>query len=135
MADLLHVSAAVLRHYATPKLSDPVAEADRYTSMCDARIGVALAAGHSADDVDPTTGYSYSRRSYDAVRQSWVMYIKHHGLSTFTRPWLVEARAKWAANRPQFIEDDDWEAEGVELHLKHWAGRGRCGPSCEVCPE
>lgn len=132
----VHASAATLRHYAIPKLSDPVAEADRYTSMCDARIGVALAAGHSADDVDPATGYSYSRRSYDAVRSSWVMYIKHHGFTEdYTGRPMNEVCTTWAMRRPEFIKGDDWETEGVELHLKHWAGRGRCGISCEVCPD
>lgn len=102
--------------------------------MCDARIGVALAAGHPADDVDPATGYSYSRRSYSTVRQSWVMHIKHHGFTEdYTGRPMKEVRAKWAAKRPEFIKGDDWKSEGVELHRKHWAGRGRCGASCEIC--
>lgn len=126
--------AALLRHYAHQQTYGLAGETDRYTSMCDARTALALSLGTSADDIDPSSGYSMSRRSYDSVRHSWVSSIKYHGFSAiYEQDSLVKAFAYWTERRPQFTDGDDWLAAGLAAHREYWQGIGRaCNrPSCD----
>lgn len=117
--------AAVLRHYAHQLTAGPVGEADRYTSMCDARTALALTLGTSIEDIDSASGYSMSRRCYDSVRHSWVSSIKYHGFSAvYEQDSLDKARAFWLERRPEFIDGDDWLAAGMTEHREYWQGIG-----------
>lgn len=90
--------------------------------MADSRIALCLARGVDPDDIDPASGYDYSRRAYDRVRQSWIWNIKMHGLSdTYDRPHLDKALANWTTHRPEFTAGDDWLAEGAAAHIAYWA--------------
>jgi hypothetical protein len=107
--------ATLIRHYAGS--SDP----DQRTSMADARIAFCLARGVDMDDIDPASGYDYSRRAYDSCRQSWVSNIKYHGFSrVFEGPGLTRALANWTTHRPDFIAGDDWLADAEKAHLAYW---------------
>ncbi|MFF7021433.1 hypothetical protein ACFY97_10500 [Streptomyces klenkii] len=107
----------LLMHYARSPLDCPVCEADRLTSMADARAGICIAAGVAIDDIDPASGYDHSRRGYNLVRASWVDLIRQHGASEFHEiPDIEEVRASWAEKRPEFIEGDDWLAEAFAAH-------------------
>lgn len=75
--------------------NDPVAVADRATSLCDARIALALARGVPARYIDPASGGDFSPRAYRMVRQSWVRHLR-----------------MWPGNRAA-VE------RGVDLWLKH----------------
>jgi len=126
--------AAVLRHYAHQQTAGPVGEADRYTSMCDSRTALALSLGTSIDDIDPSSGYSMSRRSCESVRHSWISSIKYHGFSAIhEQEALNKAVAYWAERRPHYLDGDDWLAAGMAAHREYWQGVGRaCNrPSCD----
>lgn len=113
-------AAALIRHYAGS--SDP----DNRTSMADARIALCLARGVDMDDIDPASGYDYSRSAYDRCRQSWVSNIKYHGYSVaYEGAALTRAIANWTARRPDFIAGDDWLAVATDAHRTYWAGLGR----------
>lgn len=121
--------ASLIRHYADS--TDP----DQRTSMADARIAFCLARGVAMDDVNPASGYNYSRRAYDRCRQSWVSNIKDHGLSDFYEGGaLRRAIATWTAHRPDFVAGDDWLAAATEAHLAYWSAIGRCCPraTCDL---
>ncbi|MEE4546436.1 hypothetical protein V2S66_31290 [Streptomyces sp. V4-01] len=108
--------ASLIRHYAYD--SDP----DQRTSMADSRIALCLARGVAMDDIDPASGYDYSRAAYDRCRHSWVWNIKEHGYSeSYDSPALNRAIDSWAAHRPDFLEGDDWLAAGLAAHRAHWA--------------
>jgi hypothetical protein len=103
------VQAAITREERA-KLS-PEQVIDRETSMVDARIALCVAEGIAIDDIDPASGYSLSRKSYESVRQSWRYTIREHGWSECYRRDLEEVLAYWAARRPEFTEGDDWLAD------------------------
>jgi hypothetical protein len=99
---------------------------DCATTMADARIALCLEAGVSMDDIDPASGYDYSRRSYDRVRASWVDHVRQHGASEFHEIRDIEwARSLWAEKRPQFVENDDWLKDGLNAHREFIAALGR----------
>ncbi|SHL74186.1 hypothetical protein [Streptomyces yunnanensis] len=117
---------AVLRHYASQPCSDPACEVDRLTSMADARIAIGAAQGVDLDDIDPASGYDYSRRAYDNVRRSWIVNIKYHGWSPFyEQQHLDKALASWTEHRPEFTAGDDWLAAGIATHRAYWSEIGR----------
>lgn len=87
------------------------------------------------DDIDPASGYDYSRRSYDRVRASWVDLVRQHGASPFYEVRDIESvRERWAEKRPEFLEGDDWLSAGLDEHRNFIAGLGRpCRkPDCLV---
>ena len=121
--------ASLIRHYAYS--TDP----DQRTSMSDARIFLCLAKGVDMGDIDPASGYDYSRRAYDRCRHSWVSTIACHGFSrVFEGPGLTRALANWTAHRPDFIAGDDWLADAEKAHLAFWEQAGRpCNrASCDL---
>lgn len=121
--------ATLIRHYADS--DDP----DQRTSMSDARIFLCVARGVAMDDIDPASGYNYSRRAYDRCRQSWVSNIKYHGLSNlYEGVAFKRAIANWTAHRPGFIAGDDWLADAEKAHLTYWEEFGRpCNrTSCDL---
>lgn len=126
-----HMAAALIRHYAYD--SDP----DQRTSMADSRIALCIAGGVDMDDIDPASGYDYSRAAYDRSRDSWVWNIKQHGFSDiYDGPALKRHIADWATHRPDFIAGDDWLAAGRAEHRAHWATLDvTCGHhgSCDIC--
>ena len=116
----VHTAAALIRHYALS--GDP----DQRTSMTDSRIALCIAAGVDMDDIDPASGYNYSRAAYDRCRQSWVVNIRDHGFTdSYDGPALTRAIANWTAHRPDFIAGDDWLAAATQAHHAHWASIGR----------
>lgn len=116
----------LLMHYARSPLSCPECEADRLTSMADARIAICIASGVAIEDIDPATGYDHSRRGYERVRASWIDLIRQHGASDFHELRdIEEVRALWAEKRPRFVEDDDWVTEAFEAHREFIASLGR----------
>lgn len=78
------------------------------TSLADARVALCVAQGNSLDDIDPASGYSLSRESYERVRQSWRNQAKQPGWNECLRPDLEKAIAFWTERRPKFTEGDDW---------------------------
>lgn len=119
--------ATLIRHYADSNYPD------QRTSMADARIALCVARGVAMDDIDPASGYNYSRGAYDRCRQSWVVNIRDHGFSDFYEgAALTRAVANWTAHRPDFIAGDDWLKAAAEAHLAYWEALGR---SCtrETC--
>lgn len=93
--------------YARQPLARPSCEADRLTSMADARAAVALAAGVTVEDIDPASGYDHSGAACDGVRSSWIGLIRQHGASEFHEIRDIErARGFWLEKRPQFVEDE-----------------------------
>lgn len=90
--------------------------ADRMTSLADARIALCAAQGNSLDDIDPASGYSLSRESYEHVRQSWRNQAKQPGWNECYRPDLEKAIAFWSERRPEFTEGDDWLAGLVDRY-------------------
>lgn len=96
----------LMLHY-TSGHADPVAVADRRTSMADARIALCLAYGVALEDIDPASGYDYSAASYGHVRASWQGLARMHGLSRFfDGPVLDRVIARWRARRPDLVVDD-----------------------------
>lgn len=121
--------ASLIRHYADSS------DLDVRTSMADARMALCVARGVDLDDIDPTTGYNYSRTTYDRVRQSWVSNIKYHGFSdSYDGDSLRRAVADWTASRPDFIADDDWLAAAADAHRAYWTELGRPCPrsTCDL---
>lgn len=107
---------------------------DYRTSMADARIALCVAMGNTFDDIDPTSGYSTSRTSYDNARTSWIRSIKSHGFNAmYEEAPLAKARAFWAERRPQYLVGDDWLAAGLAAHSARWQALGRpCNrPTCD----
>jgi hypothetical protein len=96
----------VMSRYAG-RNSDPVMEADRRTSMNDARTALCLALGIAEKDIDPARGYDYSAEAYERVRASWQHHARHHGLSRFyDGPAYQQAIDDWRARRPDLVADD-----------------------------
>ncbi|MFG2847419.1 hypothetical protein ACGF12_30265 [Kitasatospora sp. NPDC048296] len=115
----------LLMSIARPDSHCPVCEADRHTSMADARTAICLAAGVAIDDIDPASGYDLSHRAYRRARASWIDLIRQHGADEFySLPNLAEARAYWAEKRPEFIVGDDWATEAFEAHRQFIAALG-----------
>ncbi|MGV9891759.1 hypothetical protein [Streptomyces sp. NPDC003395] len=113
----------------------PEQVADREQSMVDARIALCIAQGVALDDIDPSSGYSMSRSSYEAVRHSWISSMRYHGFNDeYERESFDEALAFWAERRPQYLDGDDWLAAGLAAHREYWQGIGHgCGaPYCDV---
>ncbi|WP_433513714.1 hypothetical protein ACQP2T_60890 [Nonomuraea sp. CA-143628] len=95
---------------------DPVREADRRTSMNDARTALCLAMGVAEKDIDPASGRDYSAEAYERVRASWQDYARHHGLSRFyDGPAYQQAIDGWRARRPDLV------ADGWVGPLESWA--------------
>ncbi|GAB2717987.1 hypothetical protein [Streptomyces bullii] len=107
------LKAAAVHREERAKLT-PEQVADRKTSMADARIALCVAQGNSLDDIDPASGYSLSRESYERVRQSWRNQAKQPGWNECLRPDLEKAVAFWSTRRPDFTEGDDWLAGLVD---------------------
>lgn len=109
-------AAAMIRFYACS--SDP----DRRTSMADARIALHIARGIDLDDIDPSSGSDYSRRTYDASRASWIWMVKVHGFSDFYGGGaaLAAELSAWTECRPGFTAGDDWLADAEKAHRAHW---------------
>ncbi|MCP3755785.1 hypothetical protein [Streptomyces sp. TBY4] len=125
----------LLMHYARSPLDCPVCEADRLTSMADARAGICIASGVAIEDIDPASGYDHSRRGYDRVRASWIDLIRQHGASEFYEiPDVAKVRARWAEKRPDFVEGDDWLTEAFEAHRQFITALGRLcrRTSCDI---
>ena len=115
----------LLSRYARP-IDDPVADADRYTSLADACTAWCISKGVALDDIDSASGHNYSRDAYLSFRAFWVNQIKYHGLSgPYLRPRLDAVFANWVARRPGFTAGDDWAAAGIEAHRAYWGGLGR----------
>lgn len=131
MSKPVHTAAALIRHYADD--TDP----DKRTSMADSRIALCIARGVHMDDIDPASGYDYSRTAYDSTRHSWVWNIKQHGFNDiYDGPALTRHIANWTAHRPDYIAGDDWLAAGKAAHRAHWATSDvTCGHygSCDIC--
>lgn len=111
--NLTQAAAARLRAIATrrPDRTDLVAVADHATSMADARTALCIAQGAPLDDIELRAGYSLTRDAYEASRKSWRTAVTDDGgLTDYTRPWYEDAVAWWTAQRPQFIDGDDWLA-------------------------
>jgi hypothetical protein len=124
-----HSAAALIRHYASSP--DP----DQRTSMADSRIALNIARGVDLDDIDPASGYDYSRAAYDRCRQSWVVNIRDHGHSDmYEGDALRRATANWTAHRPDYIAGDDWLAAATDAHHAYWAGLGQPCPrsTCDL---
>ncbi|MFJ1932652.1 hypothetical protein ACIOGZ_08255 [Kitasatospora sp. NPDC088160] len=125
----------LLMSIARPDLDCELCEADRRTSMADARTAICLNSGVALDDIDAASGYNYSRRAYDRVRASWVDLIRQHGYSEFYEMRDIdEVRARWAEKRPDFVEGDDWLPEAFEAHRQFIEALGRpCRrSSCDI---
>lgn len=96
----------VMLRYAYRDL-DPVMEADRRTSMNDARTALCLALGIAEQDIDPTSGHDYSAESYESVRASWQDLARSHGLSRFyDGPAYRQVIDDWRARRPDLVAGD-----------------------------
>ncbi|MGW6578880.1 hypothetical protein ACWF76_05645 [Streptomyces globisporus] len=108
---------------------------DYRTSMADFRIALGLAQGAAFDDIDPASGYSMSRASYDAARHSWISSMKFHGFNPgYDRKRLNKAIAYWEERRPQFLVGDDWLAAGLDAHRAYWQALDHpC--TCATCDE
>ncbi|MEU8101684.1 hypothetical protein [Streptomyces rubiginosohelvolus] len=108
---------------------------DYRTSMADFRIALCLAQGKALDDIDPASGYSMSRASYDATRHSWISSMKFHGFNPdYDQVPLNKAVAYWAERRPQFLVGDDWLAAGLAGHRTYWQTLDHpC--TCPTCDE
>ncbi|EGE40796.1 hypothetical protein GTY83_07075 [Streptomyces sp. SID4928] len=108
---------------------------DYRTSMADFRIALCLVQGNALDDIDPASGYSMSRASYDTTRHSWISIMKFHGFNPdYDQVPLDEAVAFWAERRPQFLVGDDWLAAGLAGHRAYWQALDHpC--TCPTCDE
>lgn len=108
---------------------------DYRTSMADFRIALGLAQGRALDDIDPASGYSMSRASYDAARHSWISLMKFHGFNPdYDQEPLDKAIAYWAERRPQYLAGDDWLAAGLAAHRAYWQALDHpC--TCPTCDE
>lgn len=117
----------VLNYYAhLVRPHGPAGWADRRTSMADAYTAIFLNAGVDMDDIDPCDGLDYSRRQYEAVRDSWQDLIEQHGISDWAIREMAKTFESWSTRRPQFTDGDSWlkAAEGWQLtHLKRMAAR------------
>lgn len=136
---LRNVAAARLRatalHREERAKLTPEQIADRMTSLMDARIALCVAVGNSLDDIDPSSGNSMSRSSYEAARHSWISSMRYHGFNDeYGRQAFDKARAFWSERRPDYLDGDDWLAAGMDAHREYWEGIGRgCGaPYCEM---
>ncbi|MFI1799828.1 hypothetical protein ACH427_21085 [Streptomyces sp. NPDC020379] len=115
----------LLMHYARSPLGCPVREADRLTSMADARIAICVASGVAIEDIDPASGYNHSRAAYERARASWIDLIRQHGASEFHEVRdIAWARGLWAEKRPEFVEGDDWLTEALDAHKEFIASLG-----------
>ncbi|MQY15128.1 hypothetical protein SRB5_53060 [Streptomyces sp. RB5] len=124
----------LLMHYARTTHDDPAHEADRQTSMADARTALCLESGVAVDDIDPATGYDHSRRAYDAVRASWIDHIRQFGIShRHTRPAVDWIHDHWTQARPQFTGGDDWVTAGLSAHAEYARAHGCMVDDCEGC--
>jgi hypothetical protein len=126
-----HAAAALIRHYAYD--NDP----DQRTSMADSRIALNIARGVALDDIDPASGYDYSRAAYDDVPPtpgSW--NIKQHwGYSDiYDRDALRRAIPTGTARRPDLLAGDDWLAAATDAHNSFLTGLGiPCDrPNCDL---
>ncbi|MEZ0092538.1 hypothetical protein [Streptacidiphilus sp. EB129] len=110
----------LLMHYARAvdkDGGDAVAEADRRTSIADARAAVCIHKGTALDDIDPASDYDHSDRAYRLARGSWADLVGHGPVSDYVRSDIAKAYALWLAARPDLARDDRWpgldeDAEG-----------------------
>lgn len=104
-----------LKTRAALRLMDAVrgADADRRTSIADARAALCLASGTNPDDIS-RLGYDTSDRAYQIARTSWREYAANHWSEDYVRPKYEEAHALWVRLRPDLATGDDWLA-GINL--------------------
>ncbi|WSN32481.1 hypothetical protein OG711_15395 [Streptomyces uncialis] len=125
MSGFRHRPNLLLMSIARAPLDCAVCEADRLTSMADARTAICTATGVAIDAIDPTTGYNHSHSAYRRARQSWIDLIRQHGASEFHEVCdIAEARDKWTGIRADFVEDD-WLTAAYDAHREHVAALGR----------
>ncbi len=137
----VQVAASRIRRIATSPREQraagwtPEQIVDYETSMADFRVALGLAQGAAFDDIDPASGYSMSRASYDATRHSWISSMKFHGFNPdYDQAPLDKAVAYWAERRPQYLVGDDWLAAGLAAHLAYWQTLDHpC--TCPACDE
>ena len=86
----------------------PVDTPDRRTSLADLRTALCLELGVDMADIDPASGYGYSRDAYEHVRSLWKRAFAEDPDSSWVERNYREVRAKWLARRPDW--DDDWLA-------------------------
>lgn len=92
---------------------------EQRTSVYDARIALAIAAGLDLDDIDPTCGSSLTRQAYEAVRHSWRWNIQMHGFNEWYERNLNEALTWWRERRPEYVDRDDWDDWLASLSKEH----------------
>jgi hypothetical protein len=81
---------------------------DRRTSLADLRIALCLELGVDIADIDPASGYGYSRTAYEHVRSLWRRAFAEAPDSAWVERNYREVRADWLARRPDW--GDDWLA-------------------------
>lgn len=91
-------------HLAMVSLRDDAP--DRRTSLADLRTALCLECGVDIVDIDPASGFNYSRSAYEDVRASWRRELADNPGSSWLERHYAEARANWLAHRPDW--DDDW---------------------------
>ncbi|MFC1405814.1 MULTISPECIES: hypothetical protein [Streptacidiphilus] len=101
-------STLLLFHYAREGSPDPVAEADRRTSMADARTALCIESGVALEDIDPATGYDHSERAYRRVRADWAQQVEQRGADWYIRRDVRWAYGIWLEARPDLATGDRW---------------------------
>jgi len=86
----------------------PVDAPDRRTSLSDLRTALCLEIGVDMADIDPASGYGYSRDAYEHVRSLWKRAFAEAPDSAWLERNYREVRADWLAHRPDW--GDDWTA-------------------------
>lgn len=81
---------------------------DARTSLADARTALCLARGVPLSDIDPATGHDLTRRAYRVAVREWRQVLADGPLSDYMRHGYQQARAYWAARRPEYLADGDW---------------------------
>ena len=89
----------------------PLDTPDRRTSLADLRAALCLELGVDMADIDPASGYSYSRNAYEHVRSLWRRAFAEAPDSSWVERNYREVRAKWLARRPDW--GDDWLATAL----------------------
>jgi hypothetical protein len=95
-------------HYGGQHTDDPVTEADRLTSMADARTALCIEQDTALDDIDPSSGYDHSDRAYHHVRASWEYQVGQHPVTDWTERNARWAYGTWLEARPDLATGDRW---------------------------
>lgn len=105
-------AAARMRTMPKPdRTLDPVENALRAEALDTARMALCFAAGVAIDDVDPVHGYNLFRAAYDRCRASWWLFLRDDPDSEWAARKVVEARAKWLQQRPEYVQPGDWPGD------------------------